>query len=399
MRAFSLILFIFAFTYSGQALANTILKDLHLGEGSSMLIVDENMKPLYSWQANKPFIPASIQKITTSLLALDKWGRNHRFETEFYVADNILWVKGFGDPFLISEELAVLAQRLAGKLHFASSNIKGIGIDSQFFAREHVHGRTNVDDPYNAPLSAVSANFNTINVIKKNGAVISAESQTPLTATAIRLASKLKNGKHRVNVGTAETAEQHFAELLRLLLKNKGKNIGSEILRGKLPDNAKLVYTHRNSKRLEDVVQASLMYSNNLIANQIFLLLAENNKASINLSQAKKWSNVNLSKRYPHWNNMVFEEGAGLSRKNRISAKQMLDVLIDFSDYKDLLRVYANGEYVAKTGTLKNIRTYAGYMKVKGKNYPFVILLNEKMPYKYREKLVKMALAELNTIN
>jgi hypothetical protein len=48
----------------------------------------------------------------------DEWsmevlGADYRFETRFYLdADRVLYIRGGGDPFLISEELAQLASAL-----------------------------------------------------------------------------------------------------------------------------------------------------------------------------------------------------------------------------------------------------------------------------------------------
>jgi D-alanyl-D-alanine carboxypeptidase/D-alanyl-D-alanine-endopeptidase (penicillin-binding protein 4) len=68
-------------------------------------------------------------------------------------------------------------------------------------------------------------------------------------------------------------------------------------------------------------------------------------------------------------------EGSGISRKNIISARDLMKVLLKFKPYFYLMR-YENKEYY-KTGTLKDIRTRAGY--IEGKNeelYPFVLLVN-----------------------
>jgi D-alanyl-D-alanine carboxypeptidase len=64
--------------------------------------------------ADEPFVPASVSKIVTAWLALEVLGGDYRFETRFYLDDKrVLYVRGGGDPFLISEELAPLATLFA----------------------------------------------------------------------------------------------------------------------------------------------------------------------------------------------------------------------------------------------------------------------------------------------
>ncbi len=57
-------------------------------------------------------------KLVTSWLALEVLGADYRFETRFYLdAKRVLYVKGGGDPYLISEEeLALLAPALVAKI-------------------------------------------------------------------------------------------------------------------------------------------------------------------------------------------------------------------------------------------------------------------------------------------
>ena len=79
-----------------------------------VLVTDAEGHELVAQNADEPFIPASVTKIVTAWLALEVLGGDYRFQTRFYLdKDRVLYVRGGGDPFLISEELTVLAQRLA----------------------------------------------------------------------------------------------------------------------------------------------------------------------------------------------------------------------------------------------------------------------------------------------
>ncbi len=75
--------------------------------------MDAEGNELVAQNADEPFVPASVNKIVTAWLAMEVLGGDYRFETRFYLDDKrVLYVRGGGDPFLISEELAPLATEL-----------------------------------------------------------------------------------------------------------------------------------------------------------------------------------------------------------------------------------------------------------------------------------------------
>ena len=81
-----------------------------LAPSATVLVVDAKGNELVAQNADKPFVPASVTKIVTAWLAMEVLGADYRFETRFYLDDKrVLYVKGGGDPYLISEELAPLA--------------------------------------------------------------------------------------------------------------------------------------------------------------------------------------------------------------------------------------------------------------------------------------------------
>jgi len=197
------------------------------GQNSAVLVVDQKGKYLYSKNADKALIPASTIKVATSIAAIELFGAEHRFSTEFYIHGNTLWVKGYGDPFITSEEFDIITLNLQQRLNESGHVINNIRVDGTHFPLLTVPGRASTNNPYDAPLSAVAANFNTINVSKYNGVVRSAEKQTPITPLAKRLSKRLPNGKHRINLKSTENSEQYFAELLVEKLKKRGISIDS----------------------------------------------------------------------------------------------------------------------------------------------------------------------------
>ena len=110
----------------------------------------------------QPFVPASVTKIVTSWLALEVLGADYRFETRFYLdAKRVLYVKGGGDPYLISEELAPLASALVAKI--GKAPITGLVVDASYYPSNlRIPGIEDDDTAYDALNSALGVNFNTI---------------------------------------------------------------------------------------------------------------------------------------------------------------------------------------------------------------------------------------------
>ncbi|MCU7800544.1 MAG: D-alanyl-D-alanine carboxypeptidase [gamma proteobacterium symbiont of Lucinoma myriamae] len=202
-RNIQLILLV-VFLYAGNSFANNwqspLIKQLN---NNSALVYDHHGQTLFSHNANKLMVPASILKIATADAVLTNLGEHYRIPTEIYLTpDNYLGIKGFGDPTLVSETLLKIAQQIKKHINESPSvTLKGFWLDTSYFKSElRVHGQSASDNPYDASLGALAANFNTVNINKsRTGQISSAEAQTPLTATAIEAAKKLSAGKHRIN--------------------------------------------------------------------------------------------------------------------------------------------------------------------------------------------------------
>src|SRR6476661_6907838 len=114
------------------ALAGVKEKIVGMAPSGLVLVTDEKGNELVAQNADKPFVPASVTKVVTAWLAMEVLGSDYRFETRFYLdKDRVLYVRGGGDPFLVSEELALLAPQLiatTGKKPFA-----GMVIDTSYF--------------------------------------------------------------------------------------------------------------------------------------------------------------------------------------------------------------------------------------------------------------------------
>ena len=375
------------FTFNTTVHANALSKFSQL-KNAGLLVVNEQGQLLKADNNKRSFIPASTTKIVTAWLALDRWGENHRFATDFYYdpASFMLTVKGSGDPFLVSEELAIIASRLRG---LGLTRVDTLVLDGSRFQQGLVlPGTSKTNNPYDAVPSALAANFNTVNLKKVNGRVRSAEKQTPLTAYAKSMARGFKKSKLRVNTGRdPRNAEYYFGELLGAFLKQNGIAVANNIVSGRAP-NQRPFYQHYNSRTLGDVVRPMMKYSTNFIANQLVLMMSsEHYGRSANAADVKRYMEDNLKAAFK-WKNFSFNEGAGLSRQNRISPEQLVDLLQNFRQWRHLLPEVEKGVF-AKSGTLKKVSTLAGYIVKQGEWKPFALMMNQSVPYKLRNRIAK----------
>ena len=346
-----------------------------------VLLNDETGKNLISYNSEEMLVPASIIKILTSYIAIDILGKDFSFKTEFYKdKDNNLLIKGWGDPFLVSEEIEIIADKLKQK---GLTGIKQIFLDHSSFAPViTIPGVSKTSNPYDAINGALVVNFNTIN-IKKNakGKIFSGEPKTPLTPLAIRRGDAIRPGsKQRINLtDKKDDCLQYVGEIFSIFIKNAGIKIENEdFSQIKVTDSWSLFYTHHNSRKIITVIKGLLKYSNNFIANQIFLTIgAEKSGNPANIKNAKTFFEqyIKTKMNIPS-QELVMYEGSGISRSNKITGNVMMNIMEEFRGFADLLSP-RNGIPV-KSGTLTGVHNYAGYIKTNKGLRPFVIILNQK---------------------
>ena len=352
------------------------------------LVVEERGRVVIAHQADRPMVPASTLKLVTALAAIDRWGLDHRLTTGFFVGDDgWLWVRGSGDPFLVSEELDVVVAALRAR---GIKDLAGIATDaSRFAAGVDISGRSASDNPYDAPVSALALNFNTLHVtVSPGGRVASAESQTPLTPLARSLSKGLAPGRHRINIGEEDLAPRYFAEVLAAKLRLAGVAVGGGWRAGRVPEGLEPVYLHSSRRDLGEVLSAMLEYSNNFIANQLFMLLGDDGSgAPLTMAHARQRVREWVERTFG-WTDFRIDEGAGLSRDNRLSARQLVTVVKAFAPYRDLLP--AEGSDIrAKTGTLSGVSCYAGFVRRDGDWVPFGLMINQPASWDLRLRVAR----------
>jgi D-alanyl-D-alanine carboxypeptidase/D-alanyl-D-alanine-endopeptidase (penicillin-binding protein 4) len=195
------------------------------------------------------------------------------------------------------------------------------------------------------------------------------------------LGQGLKTGKYLINIcpkscRPQERMARFTAELFRAQMKQVGIKGSGTYGRKLVPAQARFLYRHENSKRLDEILSLMLKYSSNFIANLVYLTVGAEQ-----YGYPATWEKADLAVHNTLVETLgektvaqiVQVEGSGLSRKNTMTSRAMLKVLQVFAPHAHLLR--KRRQVLVKTGTMKGIFNYAGYLKG-GK--PFVVMLNQR---------------------
>jgi D-alanyl-D-alanine carboxypeptidase/D-alanyl-D-alanine-endopeptidase (penicillin-binding protein 4) len=326
-----------------------------------VLVMDAEGNELVAQNIDEPFVPASVTKIVTAWLAMEVLGGDYRFETRFYLdRKRALYVRGGGDPFLISEELAPLATELVAAV--GKKPITGIVLDASYYpSKLRIPGIVDTNEAYNALNSALAVNFNTVYAVRSGNKVRSAEEQTPITPLAItQFRLRGPNGKGRISLNQDPSVSLQYAgELIAAFIDRAGGRVKGRISTGTAPQELKPVYVHQQSRSLSEILSGLLRASNNYIANQVFLEIGGHRLGGqVSLEKSLQVANEMLAA-HGLAAAIHLEEGSGISRNNHFTARGLAKVLELFAPHAGLLHGHDGG--MNKTGTLEGVRTLAGY--------------------------------------
>jgi len=361
----------------GGPLPAILAKALHPTD--ALLVIEEPNRVVYDQQADALCIPASTLKIATALLALNTLGETYRFPTDVALtAGGTLYLKGYGDPLLISEVLDSYAAMVAKELTEAGiSAITGIGVDDSYFDRVAIPGvRPRSSQPYDAPNGALCTNFNTVSYRRTvKGDLISAEPQTPLLPfVARRIPQDAPGGRMRLSPAESRLYAGH---LFRYFLQRHGIKVTGAVAplpkpSGPFPYEKRLL----SPWTLPEALEKLMAFSNNFMANQIFLACGANAKGEPATLEKGCTAFCDVMTRLINRCPEVVE-GSGISRQNRITARTMDALLQCFAPHARLLHEEGGAQF--KTGTLNDVSTRVGYLTTpNGKRYRFSIFTHRQ---------------------
>lgn len=319
-------------------------------------------------------VPASTLKILTAFAAIHEMGLDYRFPTDAFLdrSGNLI-IKGYGDPLLTSESLAQFARRLAGQV----SEFNDLVLDDTYFD-EHIRisGRGGSTNPYDAPVGALCANFNTVCVRRDGqGRLVSAEPETPLTPFAREKVRTLGVREGRVTFTHERSEATYYAgHLLEYFLEAEGCRMRGTVRRGPVPKGAEPVLRFDSPFTLETVLQRMLEFSNNFVANQVFIAMGARRYGAPGTVSKGVRVMEDVASKVLRLEGLQVAEGSGLSRENRVTPLQMIRILDAFAPYRGLLRKKPG--MLFKTGTLSGVRNLAGYLQGQtGGYYAFAVFL------------------------
>ncbi len=326
---------------------------------------------IFEHNADRLFVPASNTKIITSAAALHYLGPAFKFHTDFYTMPNqlknsvlngYLYIKGGGDPLLTYEKMWRIARVL--KQRGIKEIRRGLAIDTSLFAdMKGIPGsdfETN-DRSYRAIPSAFSASFNSFEIYvrpTKRGqpAYVSVEpsikgffkikskvrTSSRLSSARIRIDTRpLKGGRILVKVWgrIPENAStrlyyrrvpvpwRYAAEVFRFALKHAGIKVGKRVLKRQVPAEAELFYSHE-SMPLGQMLWYVNKNSSNFITEQLLLTMtAELDGAPADFTKASKLLHKFLAEIGAHDQDIVIENGCGLTLHNKLSPRTVVYVL------------------------------------------------------------------------
>ncbi|MDP3478352.1 MAG: D-alanyl-D-alanine carboxypeptidase/D-alanyl-D-alanine-endopeptidase [Desulfoprunum sp.] len=339
---------------------------------------------LRSHNMDVAFVPASTIKLVTCLAALKTLGADYRFKTTFFLDRNHnLTIKGSGDPYLTSDAVSQIAEELARQ---GLKQIRDIALDgSAFSVKDPADGTENSQNPYDAANGALAVNFNSIPItVLADHTVISGEQQTPRLPIMQEIGSRLAPGTYRLNSESFPARNplpatlRYTGELFKAMFERQGIKVTGKIIAARTAGGMQPFFTYTSEKPVEDLVRSCLQYSNNFLANQLFLACgAERHGWPATWQKGRKAMQAFINTTWPKDKQaIIMIEGSGLSRKDQISPAAMLAVLETFKPYADLLK--SKDGIPLKSGTMADVYCYAGYFPHDNDTDPFVIMLNQR---------------------
>ncbi len=383
--------------------------------------------------------PASVMKLITTYAALDQLGADFIWKNRVYIDGQLqggvlegnLIIRGSGDPKLVLERIDELFRQVQAK---GVREIRGdIILDRRVF---DVPDKTPADfddeplRPYNAVPDGLLLNFKSLIftfVPDPSNKRVLVRSEPPIAGIDIpaevtasyggcgdwrgSLQADFSSpdrvsftGRYAMACGervwpVAYVApRQYAARVIQAMWQAAGGQLTGKVREDSLPRNARLLATSE-SLPLADIITDVNKFSNNVMAQQVFLTLSAQGKQGNFVASQRNiaaWWKKTLPEVIPP----VIDNGSGLSRKERSSAAA-INALLQHAAAGSNALIFANSMGIAgvdgtvarmrernavslalgnaqlKTGTLRNVAAIAGYANAaSGQRYSLAAIIN-----------------------
>jgi serine-type D-Ala-D-Ala carboxypeptidase/endopeptidase (penicillin-binding protein 4) len=402
--------------------------------------VNAQGQPLLSIGAHRSLNPASVMKLVTTYAAIDLLGPEHRWQTGFYsnavvqrgVLQGDLYVRGGGDPKWVLERIEAAfvdlqnqgVRAIAGDLVLDHSGFDVPPLNPVDFDGEHLR-------PYNVTPDALLVNFKSVLLHftpDPAAGVVRVRSEPPLMGLRVDTTVALKRGRcadwrtglradfsdpnairlrgsYALGCGEQvwpvayQDPMSYAARALEGLWRNGGGVLTGRVRSGITPTDARLILA-ADSLPLSDIIADVNQFSNNVMAQQVFLTLAtapttpEMTQTTGRSAAPPVVAGFERSREVlARWWKQTFgsgvtppvvDNGSGLSRQERITPDALLHLLRHAALHPQALpfvqslsvagvngttrrmaqrpNSLANGRAWIKTGTLRDVAGIAGYV-------------------------------------
>lgn len=397
--------------------------------------VEASQPQRLAWQVNVPMNPASVMKLVTTYAALEELGPAYVWRTPVYLDGTLdkgtfrgnIYVRGTGDPKLVSERLWLLLGRLRGLgIHTIDGDLVADRTAFQVGAYDPAVFDGEPHRPYNAGPDALLINYKTqvlgfvpdfaAGVARIHYELPLAYEQQPVTvplapqgtacgdwrmqlqadwsdAQRIRLSGRYPASCGDRNWAVVPADPQNFAlRAIEGMWRAQGGQLTGHVRDGLVPSGLKPAW-EMQSPALAEVVRDINKYSNNVMTQQVLLTLGLERQGIGSFDAGRTALAHWWQLRWPVADLPVIDNGAGLSRSARISARALGHMLqtawaspsmpefiasmpiagLDGTLRRSRVNVSAH----LKTGSLRDANALAGYVLGKsGQRYVLVALVN-----------------------
>ena len=403
---------------------------LNSDEALSMAAIPLNGPGIEQYiNADELMSPGSIMKLVTTYAALELLGPSYRWDTRFLTSGTLegdtlegnLYVDMGGDPKLTIERLWTTLSELKG---MGITTIRGdLVLDGNVFrlSEEAPVFEDNGDNP-NAPFlvkpSPYLSNLNLVHfqvrsdergtqawsapdlkeIVIDNRVTSSAEAPCPARRyfewepvfhddgrVTVRVNGELPQGCRTSAYFSLLSPEQYTASMIRSLLSDMNIKITGKNRLAQTPEDARLLLI-TTSPDLATMVRDINKWSSNVMARQLLLTIGA--KHRLDDEQSDRVAGVRtttewLESKGINTAGLIIENGAGLTRDGRITARQGAQILrhawnspfsadlmaslpligLDGTMARRLRNTGMDGQGRIKTGYLQDVRSIAGFTR------------------------------------